>query len=327
MPNFETLLLRIGDYGPIILFTVAVFLGAEAIFMAVSRRRRHQGQINERLRILARTDDRQAALVELRRSRGLTAEGSYRLPLIAFNRLVLQSGIRLHFGQLAVIAAGSAIVSGLVTMNWAGAWPIAVLVALAFGVLGPIVVLTVLRARRRSRFETQLPESIDVMVRSLRAGHPIPVAIAMVARELPDPVGSEFGIAGDEMTYGLDLGTAMSNLQNRVGQMDLSMLVVAISIQSTTGGNLAEILGNLSRLIRDRSKMRRKIKALSAEGRFSAIALSLIPLIVAGLINLTSPNFYGEVRNDPIFMPVVYFGMALWLTGTVVMRRMVNFRI
>jgi len=149
----------------------------------------------------------------------------------------------------------------------------------------------------------------------------------MVARELPDPVGSEFGIAGDEMTYGLDIETAMMNLQDRAGQSDLSMLVVAISIQSKTGGNLAEILGNLSRMVRDRFKMRRKVKALSSEGRFSAIALSLIPLVVFAMINLTAPNFYGEVRHDPMFMPAIYVAIALWLTGSYVMRRMINFKV
>ena len=116
--------------------------------------------------------------------------------------------------------------------------PIALLATAIVGVLIPVFVLVIKRSRRTKRLEGQLPEAIDVMVRSLRAGHPLPVAIAMVAREMPDPIGSEFGMASDEMTYGMDLETAMSNMRIRAGQSDLAMLVVAVSIQAKTGGNL-----------------------------------------------------------------------------------------
>ena len=146
--------------------------------------------------------------------------------------------------------------------------PIALLATAIVGVLIPVFALVIKRSRRTKRLEGQLPEAIDVMVRSLRAGHPLPVAIAMVAREMPDPIGSEFGMASDEMTYGMDLETAMSNMRIRAGQSDLAMLVVAVSIQAKTGGNLAEILGNLSRMVRERARCDERF-TLSAEGRFS----------------------------------------------------------
>ena len=154
------------------------------------------------------------------------------------------------------------------------------LVAVVVGLALPLLFLATKRTRRLRQLEDQLPEAVDVMVRSLRAGHPIPVAIALVAREMPDPVGSEFGMVSDEMTYGLDLSTAMSNLRARTGQLDVALLVVAISIQSKTGGNLAELLANLGRMIRERGRMRRKIHSLSAEGRMSAIALSSFPVVI-----------------------------------------------
>jgi tight adherence protein B len=164
------------------------------------------------------------------------------------------------------------------------------------------------------------------MVRSLRAGHPIPVALSTVARETPDPVGSEFGMAFDEVTYGLDVETAMANMRARVGEADLALLVVAISVQSKTGGNLAEILASLSKILRERFRMRRKVRALSAEARFSAMALSVLPFIVGGLVFLEAPTFYTEVSDDPYFMPVLIFAGLLLATGDYVMYRMVNFR-
>jgi tight adherence protein B len=155
----------------------------------------------------------------------------------------------------------------------------------------------------------------------------LPVAISLVAREMPDPIGSEFGLVADEMTYGLDLETAMNNLRARAGQSDLSFLVVAVSIQSKTGGNLAEILGNMSRMVRERAKMRRKIHSLSAEGRFSAVGLSLIPCVIFLAISMMTPTYYGEVKNDPMFMPAVYLALTIWAIGIVTMYRMVNFKI
>ena len=147
----------------------------------------------------------------------------------------------------------------------------AVAAALVATLALPLAILVYLRKRRRQKFGEQFPEAIDIIVRSLRAGHPVPVAIGMVARELPDPVGTEFGIVADEITYGSDLETAMRNMLYRVGQEDLPLFVTSVAIQATTGGNLSQILDNLSKVIRERFKMRRKIKGLSAEGRAGAM--------------------------------------------------------
>ncbi len=118
----------------------------------------------------------------------------------------------------------------------------------------------------------------------------------------------------------------MANLRERTGLIDIALLVVAVSIQSKTGGNLAELLSGLSRVIRDRYRVRRKIMALSAEGRFSSIALSLIPVLVYLVVQGLAPTYYGDVRHDPVFMPVAYFGFTLWVIGIVTIRRMVNFK-
>ena len=162
------------------------------------------------------------------------------------------------------------------------------------------MVLRFLRSRRQKKFAAQFPDAIDIIVRSLRAGHPVPIAINMVARELPDPIGSEFGTVTDEITYGADLETAMRNLYFRVGTDDLPLFVTAVAIQGSTGGNLGEILENLSAVIRQRFKMRRKIRALAAEGRASALILSSLPIGLFAVINFLVPNFYASVWSEDL---------------------------
>jgi tight adherence protein B len=191
----------------------------------------------------------------------------------------------------------------------------------------PIIVLKILRGRRHKAFGSQFPDAIDVIVRSLRAGHPVPIAIQMVGREMPDPIGSEFGMIADEITYGADLETALRNMYFRVGQEDLPLFVTAVAIQGSTGGNLSEILGNLSAVIRLRFKMRRKIKALAAEGRFSAIILSALPIAMFTILQVTSPTFYGGVWQVEMTKIILSVAGAWMLTGNFVMYKLVNFRI
>src|SRR5205085_892291 len=164
----------------------------------------------------------------------------------------------------------------------------------------PPLVLKILRSRRQKKFSAQFPDGLDIIVRSLRAGHPVPIAISMVAKEMPDPIGTEFGIVSDELTYGSDLETAMRNLYFRIGTDDLPLFVTAVAIQRSTGGNLGEILENLSSVIRQRFKMRRKIRALAAEGRASAIILSSLPIAMFLIIQIVAPDFYASVWDEDI---------------------------
>ncbi len=326
MSTIDTLIHLTGLYGPVALTTIAVFLFAEMLVLRLARRNRKQDSINKRLKLIEELDDRQAALEELRRYRGLTADGRQQLGLVRFNRLVTQSGAGVPPSQILVIMPVIFTSFLAALMISTGSLPLSLICAALAGIGFPLFVLRFMRNRRIAKFETQLPEAVDVMVRSLRAGHPVPVAVAMVGREMPDPVGTEFGIASDEMTYGLDLETAMVNLRERTGQGDLSFLVVATSIQSKTGGNLGEILGNLARLMRERFKMRRKIHAISTEGRSSAIGLTLVPILVFLALRLISPSYYNDIGNDPIVMPVAIATFLVWLTGVLVIRRMVNFK-
>jgi tight adherence protein B len=191
----------------------------------------------------------------------------------------------------------------------------------------PLLVLKIKRGRRQKAFGAQFPDALDIIVRSLRAGHPVPIAITMVAREMADPIGSEFGIVADEITYGADLETAMRNLYFRIGQDDLPLFVTAVAIQTSTGGNLGEILENLSAVIRDRFKMRRKIRALAAEGRASAMILSSLPILMFLIVQLVAPEFYASVWHEDL-TKVCLAGAACWMgVGNFIMYKMVNFRI
>ncbi len=307
---------------------VAVVLFAEAIYLLFFSATSYRSRVNRRLRLMNDQVDRQAILVQLRRERGLTGGGDYRLSLIFLNRLILQSGLSLGVTKFAIaVAVGAVAAFGISLLFFRFSLVEASLIAVASTVILPFVVLTFLRSRRQKKFGEQFPDAIDVITRSLRAGHPIPVAIAMVGREMPDPCGSEFGMVADEVTYGADMETAMRSLYHRVGQDDLPLFVTAVAIQGSTGGNLSEILQNLSAVIRLRFKMRRKIKALAAEGRFSALLLSGLPVIMFFILKGVAPNFYGEIWHHDTTKIGLGIAGAWMMFGNVIMYKLVNFRI
>jgi tight adherence protein B len=319
------------DLDPLYVFYVLAALAAvfvvEAAYLLFHNTANYRSRINRRLEISQKENDREKVLVQLRRERGLSADGGYLLPTAALNRLIIQSGITLAPARLAPILVGVAVAAFAAITLARGDALEALAGAIVATAVFPFVALLVKRKRRREKFAGQFPEAIDIIVRSLRAGHPVPVAIGMVARELADPVGSEFGLVADEITYGSDLETAMRNMLYRVGQEDLPLFVTSVAIQATTGGNLSQILENLSKVIRERFKMRRKIKGLSAEGRAGAWILNLTPMVVFTIINVISPSFYGAVWNHPATQIGLGGAFAWMFLGNLIMRRMINFKI
>ena len=183
-----------------------------------------------------------------------------------------------------------------------------------------------LKKRRHKAFGMQLPEAIELITRGLKAGHPVPVAIAMVAREMTDPIGTEFGVIADEVTYGSDLVTALQNMYERVGHEDLPLFVTAVSIQTTTGGNLREILDGLATVIRERGKLRRKVRAISTEGRMSAYILTAIPALLFAAIMVMMPNFYRDVWGEPMTWYLLGGSIGWLLLGNAMMFKMANFK-
>ncbi|WP_137042493.1 type II secretion system F family protein [Pseudolabrys sp. FHR47] len=319
------------DLNPVYLFYVMIGLSAamfaEGIYLVFYNAGSYRKNINRRLKVVEANADRESVLVQLRRERGLTSAGDYRFNFFDLNRLLLQSGLSIGLGKLVLfigLGAIGAFAGVLVLERNVGYAALAALFAIF---VLPILVLKFLRARRQKMFGAQFADGLDIIVRSLRAGHPVPVAISMVAREMPDPIGSEFGIVGDEITYGADLETAMRNLYFRVGTDDLPLFVTAVAIQTSTGGNLGEILENLSGVIRQRFKMRRKVKALAAEGRASALILSSLPVLMFFVIQLMVPDFYASVWHQPM-TKIGLAAAGFWMgVGNLIMFRMVNFRI
>jgi tight adherence protein B len=310
-----------------LLVAVSAGLFVEGVYLLLFSGTSYRKNVNRRLKLLKNEPNRENILVQLRKERGLTGAGSYSIGFEALNRLVLQSGLTIGINKLLIFFAVAVVASFAVAVVVRGSAVEALLIALFCGIALPYLVLRMLRGRRQKAFGAQFPDGLDMIVRSLRAGHPVPIAITMVAREMKDPIGSEFGIVADEITYGADLETALRNLYFRIGQDDLPLFVTAVAIQGSTGGNLGEILENLSGVIRQRFKMRRKIRALAAEGRASALILSSLPIAIFLMIQIVAPDFYAGVWNEDITKTALMVAGGWMGIGNFIMYRLVNFRI
>ena len=319
------------DFDPIYLIYVLVAasagLFAEGIYLLCFTGATYRNNVNRRLKLQKGQPDRENVLIQLRRERGLTSSGGYSLKSVNLNQLVLQSGLTIGFGRLLTFVLIGAVMAFVAVLIVRGSVMPALLAALFSGFVLPIMVLRYLRNRRQKKFGAQFPDGLDMIVRSLRAGHPVPVAISMVAREMQDPIGSEFGVLADEITYGANLESGLRSLYFRVGQADLPLFVTAVAIQGTTGGNLGEILQNLSTVIRERFKMRRKIRALAAEARASALILSSLPILIFAAIQIVTPEFYASVWDEDMTKKTLAAAGGWMMVGNFIMYRLVNFKI
>jgi tight adherence protein B len=309
-----------------VLAAASAILAVEALYVSYARRSARAGAINRRMKRMNEEAPGEQTLQGLLRERGLTTGGDFAFGAIGLNRLYTQSGITgspLAFAAMFLAAATVVALLTLIVFGFSALFSLALFAMVGFVL--PLLFLRRARKRRIARFAKQLPDALDMIVRSLRAGHPTSVSVNLVAREMPDPIGTEFGIASDEITFGLSLEQAMRKLSARVGFEGLHLLTVSLSIQAKTGGNLTEILTNLSKVLREREKLRMKIKALSAEGRVSAIVISAFPLVMFGLLWLIAPSYYGDVWNSPLIAPV-FLIFGLWAAlGDFIMYQMVNF--
>ena len=321
MPTGQTLL-----YFIYVLAAASVILAAESFYVSFSGRRARITTVNRRIKRLQEEAPAEQTLQGLLQERGLTASGDYIFGAVALNRLYTQSGITGNPLAFAAVFLLAGLVSALVLPLVLGFSTVVGIIAFfVVGLILPLLVLRRARNKRIQKFAAQLPNALDMIVRSLRAGHPTSVAIGLVAREMPDPLGTEFGIVSDEITFGLSLEQAVRKLSQRVGFEGLHLLTISLSIQAKTGGNLTEMLSNLSSSLRERQKLRLKIKALSAEGRASAWIISLFPLVMFGILFIVAPSYYGDIWGSPLITPVfVIFGI-LALFGDFIMFRMVNF--
>ena len=182
------------------------------------------------------------------------------------------------------------------------------------------------RAKRLKQLDEQMPLALDIVNRAIRAGHPVVSAVRLAGDEMGDPIGSEFGLIVDETTYGSEFREALTNFARRTGSSDAHFFAVSVGVQAETGGNLAEILEGLAAVIRSRSMLAKRVKALSSEGRASATLLSALPALLIAFMLLTRPVYYTAKFSDPIFWPVAGGVFVLYLVGLVIIRRIINFK-
>jgi len=243
--------------------------------------------------------------------------------------LILQSGLQVRMDRVLMLMAaiffGSlAIAVYFVPVKFLAA---AVVVAAVISV-GPVVLYLInARAAKSRAFEEQLPDAIDLIVRSIKIGHPLSGAMQVIAQEMPEPISAEFATAVEGVTYGKSIPTVFAEMRKRVDVPDLAYLAMAVQIQQESGGNLAESLSKLAAVIRDRARMFRKVTALTAEGRFSAWALSFFPLGIAGAIQLIQPDYYTRVADFVYFPHLVVLAIIMLLLNVVAMQVLTTLRV
>ena len=302
-----------------------MLLGVQGAYWFFTEQQRTRGAINRRLVLAKQSGSAQEIFETLRRERGLSGLDNEQFG--QWNQLIIQTGMRLD-GKLLIAAAFSMgllffFLFGLALGYGLLAFGLSVILA----ALSMVLFLTLVRRRRIAKFSEQLPDAVDVIVRGVKSGYPFTVALGLVGKEMSDPVGTEFGMTSDEISFGSDMGTALDNLYTRVGHEDLLYLTMAIKIQTQTGGNLAEILSRLARLLRERAMLRLKVRSITAEGRLSAVFLTAMPFVIFGIVNLIRPDYYLAVRDHPIIMPALVVALIMIGIGNIIIYRMVNFKV
>jgi tight adherence protein B len=277
--------------------------------------------------VAERIDGVSAMVVELRKQRGLNADGRRGGAISWLSDLIVTSGVPYDPKRWAAYTVGVAAAGGLALAFLTKNLILFIPGALALGLVAPLVFLKVMAGKRNAALGVQLPQALEIIVRSLEAGHPVPTAISLVGREMPDPVGSEFGMAADEIAYGATLEQAVERMSERCQHPDIDLFAATVRLQERSGGNLTGLLKLNAATVRERLKMRLKIKAASSEGRASAMILTAAPFVCIGFIMISSPHFYGDV----IHVRFVQIGLAatgVWMfIGNLVMRNMINMKL
>ena len=285
------------------LIFIAVLVLVEGIYLTVfGKSISLNSRVNRRLDMLEKGQGREQVLEQLRKEMSQHLK-SRSIPLYAIlaskaqkaNIAFTPSQLIMMMGVLAVVAYfGLTIATG-------ADLPIRIAVAAAMGVGGIYVWVNRKAKKRMSMIEEQLPDAVELMVRSLRVGHPFASAVAIVAKEVPDPLGTEMGVISDEAAYGREMGESLKAMAERIDTQDMRFLAVAVTIQQTSGGNLAEILDGLAKVIRARFKLFRRVRAITAEAKWSGMFLSIFPLLALVMINVLQPHYYDAVKETSYF--------------------------
>ena len=329
-------LLRIGI---LVAIFASVFVVSQIVLNTLYSRRAHLQAVNKRLRMIGQGSRRDEVIEQLRKNTpseypnlppfiGKRLENIQRtvmaasLPITSSQALLAMAGafVILTSVMLVLIAqAGFALNVGTFLLTFALAF------CITFAI--PMFVLSFVGQRRRKKMEQQFPVSLDIFVRALRAGHPIASAIDLLTREMEDPIGSEFGLVSDEVAYGAELTEALSNMAERWDLDDIHMFVVSLSVQNETGGNLAEILQNLSDVIRARASLYMKVRALSSEGRMTGWMLTALPVLAFVGLFMVNPGFYLSVAQESMFIIGAIMLITMYTIGFIMIRRMIDIKV
>lgn len=323
LPDLAMLDMRLAI--PAIMAVGALVLAVQSVLSVVSDVRTQQ-IVNRRLQFKERYATHNEAMVELRKSRGLDRDGNLALSLHWLNRLIVRSGLKFQPARWAAMSLAGAVMASGAAFIYLGGLVAAVPVFIIVLIAGPIVVIRHIAVGRAKKLAAQLPDALQIVCRSLEAGHPVATAVSLVAREMPDPIGTEFGMTADEVSYGMSLTNAVQRMAERAGDPDVELFAATVRLQEKTGGNLTELLKSNTNTIRERQTMRLKVRAASSEGRVSAMILTSAPFIVMTAIHMLRPEFYGSVIHEPLIQ-YSFAGLLVWMgIGNLVMNRMINFK-
>ena len=312
-----------------VLIFVAVLVLVEGLYLTVfGKSISLNSRMSRRLALLEKNHNREAVLEQLRKemSQHTKARG---IPLYSILATKAQKA-NIAFTPKALIGIMGAlsVFSYLaMTLGTEAAAPIRIVVGIVMGVGGVYVWVNNKAKKRMALLEEQLPDAVELMVRSLRVGHPFSAAIGIVAKEVSDPLGTEFGIISDEAAYGRDVTECLKEFAERMDSQDLRFLSVAVTIQQQSGGNLAEILDGLAKVIRARFKLFRRVKAITAEAKWSGMFLSAFPIGALIMINVIQPHYYDDVKETPSFIPACLIVAVFLIVNVVFMKIMVNIKV
>ena len=312
-----------------ILIFVAVIVLVEGLYLTVfGKSISLNNRVSRRLQLLEKSGNREQVLEQLRKEMGqhLKARG---IPLYSMLASKAQkANIAFTPQQLILIMIGLSVFSFLgLTIGTAAETSVRLLIAIGMGVGGVYVWVARKAKQRMDLMEEQLPDAVELMVRSLRVGHPFSSAVGIVSREVADPLGTEFGIIADEAAYGRDISESLKEFAERMDSQDLRFLAVAVTIQQTSGGNLAEILDGLAKVIRARFKLFRRVRAITAEAKWSGMFLSAFPFVALVMINVIQPNYYDEVKETAAFIPAALVVGVFLIVNVIFMKIMVNIKV
>lgn len=311
------------------LIFIAVLALVQGIYLTVfGKSISLNSRVNRRLDMLEKGAGREQVLEQLRKEMSQHLK-SKSIPLYAILADKAQkANIAFTPGQLVMVMGILTVVAFvLLTFGTAASVPIRAALSVLMGIGAVYVWVNNTAKKRMAMLEEQLPDAVELMVRSLRVGHPFSSAMQIVAKEVPDPLGTEMGVISDEAAYGRDVGEALKAMAERMDMQDLRFLAVAVTIQQQSGGNLAEILDGLAKVIRSRFKLFRRVKAITAEAKWSGMFLSLFPIVALVMINVIQPNYYDEVKTTSAFIPACLVVAGFLVVNIFVMKMLVNIKV